>query len=1061
MVCGQVPRCRRLCRPRPFLLALVVALCLFCQTLTPLMTSSILSAVVNGIVPNKLAKTQQGKYKEVSPSTIHCFLPGSNSETVKKIDASILQYFGSHTRRAVLYAPPAHHETDRQLCQRILAKHGYTVTVLENGRLLEDLRHEGPYHSGMNPWDLFICLSSRKNGGTGCFQTEDFRNLELFQKVNLLPEIQHFLCRKEGLCQITKAFSDLQLPLVTPDCSGQPGLSRASTTRNVSQGSTITERARASHLQHQWKQSMSTKLSRVSTTSDHKDVLKAQDLSVIIKAYVLVTSLTPLRAFIHSTTTVWHPPKKKHFTIKLQRFFEIFFRNSSPQQAFNNMKEAINKLLLLTEVFSKSSASGPNSFNQCSQCFQMLTFDIGFSMSMHPVVLKVHEYFDFQVENESTIQDQISKELLFEDTFKFILSNESSTSSFIEALQKIYGSSVSEDGTYNKEDEQCFSLEEINSMITFIKELKSLGQFELLFPSSAPKTQMLLRDLYRMVDPMRRLSSVLTVHWLLSSVLQQFQFMNKEAHINLSEDRRKEETRETVGIKCQEINPTLASKFFNFISEDQHKVFHLRTQCPHGNSVTEAEQTLYKIENKDTLSHIRHIFTSPQLNLNPQFNPKIRKYYAEVPFDMVTVKIGAEPSNCQCQVHLDDKKGPSIANYPLGLGLNKVVILLTDDSQPSSEVVSSYKITIYREDRPSLPLFDDYMMCGFVQDCGSKIRPEESCGLQPLSHEYLSAISQTVFKTCEAGDTKGQWIVPCLSCSDNRTCDWREITWQPHGCQYSVLAKPELQRCVEGRRILFIGDSTNRGMMYYLIERVNKTLQEWQKTHDVKCYHNINEGKTFISYSYYPQFWMNASQRPTFEKALEQLLQRSRPLENTDQTVLIVGGVQWLNSNHLQIIQKVLNRENLSNILVIVKSIGMGFHLPVDGIHSLSQAEVQNLWNENLVILDTAKNLGYEVVDTFVITMGRYKEFLQGKCGCHFHEVVKSNPSEEKPHITMTLSRHYTLGKYFSKRSKPSQLQDYATNSQSPYHVRGPINQVYSEILLSRLCASRRDFVST
>ncbi|XP_031471129.1 cadherin-like and PC-esterase domain-containing protein 1 [Phasianus colchicus] len=349
----------------------------------------------------------------------------------------------------------------------------------------------------------------------------------------------------------------------------------------------------------------------------------------------------------------------------------------------------------------------------------------------------------------------------------------------------------------------------------------------------------------------------------------------------------------------------------------------------------------------------------------------------------------------------------------------------------------------------------------FMQDCGSQIHPEESCGLQPLSHEYLSAISQTALKTCEAGDAKGQWIVPCLSCSDNRTCDWREIMWQPHGCQYSVLDKPELQQCVEGRKILFIGDSTNRGMMYYLIERVNETLQEWQKTHDVKCYDNINEGKTFISYSYYPQFWMTANQRPTFEKALEQLLQRSRPLENTDQTVLIVGGVQWLNSNHLQIIQKVLNRENLSNILVIIKSIGMGFHLPVDGIHSLSQAEVQNLWNENLVILETAKTYGYEVVDTFIITMGRYKEFLRGKCGCHFHEVVKYNPSEESPHITMTLSRHYTLGKYFSSQSKLSQLQGYASNSRSPYHVQGPINQVYSEILLNRLCASKRGFVST
>ncbi|XP_014733193.1 PREDICTED: cadherin-like and PC-esterase domain-containing protein 1 isoform X2 [Sturnus vulgaris] len=1039
MVCGQVLRCRRLCRPRPFLLALVVALCLFCQTLTPLMTSSILSAVVNGIAPNKLTKTQRGRYKEVYPSTIHCFIPGSISETVKKIDASILQYFGSHTRRAVLYAPPAHHETDRQLCQRILTKHGYTVTVLENRRLVEDLRLEGPSRSDMNPWDLFICLSSRENGGTGCFQTEDLRNLELFQKVNLLPEIQHFLCRKEGLCQITKAFSDLQLPFVTPDCSGQPVLSRASTTRNVSQGSSaVTEQARASHLQHWWKQSMSTKLNEVSTTSNHKDILKAQDLSVIIKAYVLVTSLTPLRAFIHSTTTVWHPPKKKHFTLKLQRFFEIFFRNSSPQQAFNNMKEVINKLLLITEVFSKSSTSGQNSFNQCSQCFQMLTFDIGFGMSIHPVVLKVHENFDFQIENELTIQDQISKELLFEDTFKFLLSNESSTSSFIEALQKIYGSSVSKDRTYSREDEQCFSLEEINSMITFIKELKSLGQFELLFPSSTPKIQMLLRDLYRMADPMRQLSSVLTVHWLLSNVLQQFQFMNKETHTNLSEWQLSQEN---------------MSPKQNYTSD-----FRKNHEALHYPSKTGERQCSY---DKDTLSHIRQIFTSPQLDLNPQFNPRIREYYAEVPFDMVTVKIGAEPSNCQCHVHLDDKKGPSIANYPLGLGLNKVIIVLTDDSQPSPEVVSSYKVTIYREDRPSLPLFEDYMMCGFVQDCGSKILPEESCGLQPLSHEYLSTISQKVLKTCEAGDTKGQWIVPCLSCSDNRTCDWREITWQPHGCQYSVLAKPELQRCVEGRRILFIGDSTNRGMMYYLIERVNKTLQEWQKTHDVKCYHNINEGKTFISYSYYPQFWMNANQRPTFEKALEQLLQRSRPLENTHQTVLIVGGVQWLNSNHLQIIQKVLNRENLSNILVIVKSIGMGFHLPVDGVHSLSQAEVQKLWNENLIILDTAKNLGYEVVDTFVITMGRYKEFLRGKCGCHFHEVVKSNPSEERPHITMTLSRHYTLGKYFGSQSKPSQLQDYATNSQSPYHVRGPINQVYSEILLSRLCASKRQFVST
>uniref|UniRef100_A0A8C0F1T9 Cadherin-like beta-sandwich-like domain-containing protein n=1 Tax=Bubo bubo TaxID=30461 RepID=A0A8C0F1T9_BUBBB len=490
------------------------------------------------------------------------------------------------------------------------------------------------------------------------------------------------------------------------------------------------------------------------TSPGHMDILKAQDLSVIIKAYVLVTSLTPLRAFIHSTTTVWHPPKKKHFSVKLQRFFEIFFKSSSPQQAFNNMKEAISKLLLITEVFSESSASGPNSFNQCSQCFQMLTFDIGFGTSIYPVVLEVRKLHRLLLDPKNLHQKEHIREPSLIGTCTNTLMLILPKSGELLWVKPVFK---------RQKEEQCLSLEEINSMITFIKELKNLGQFELLFPSAAPKIQTLLRDIYHMVDPMRRLGSVLTVHWLLSSLLEQFQFMTKEAHTNLSE--------------CEEIFPNIQPK-----------------------------PPLAQLENissspityKDTLSHIRQIFTSPQLDLNPQFNPKIKEYYAEVPFDIVTVKIGAEPSNCQCQVHLDEKKGPSIANYPLGLGLNKVIILVTDDSQPSPLVVSSYKITIYREDRPSLPLFDDYMLCGFVQDCGSRIRPEESCGLQPLSHEYLSAISQTMFKTCEAGDTKGQWIVPCLSCSDNRTCDWREITWQPHGCQYSVLAKSELQRCVEG-----------------------------------------------------------------------------------------------------------------------------------------------------------------------------------------------------------------------------------------------------------------------
>lgn len=75
-------------------------------------------------------------------------------------------------------------------------------------------------------------------------------------------------------------------------------------------------------------------------------------------------------------------------------------------------------------------------------------------------------------------------------------------------------------------------------------------------------------------------------------------------------------------------------------------------------------------------------------------------------------------------------------------------------------------------------------------------------------------------------------------------------------------------------QLLFIGDSTNRGMMHYLIERLNGTLSEWDKTHDIRLYDNINNKRTMVSFAYYPQFWLPTNQRPVFDKALYQLIQR-------------------------------------------------------------------------------------------------------------------------------------------------------------------------------------------
>lgn len=58
----------------------------------------------------------------------------------------------------------------------------------------------------ISPWDLLICLSSRKNDGTGCIQIEDLHRLELFQKVQDYCVI---LCGNErtGLSQIFSTHS--------------------------------------------------------------------------------------------------------------------------------------------------------------------------------------------------------------------------------------------------------------------------------------------------------------------------------------------------------------------------------------------------------------------------------------------------------------------------------------------------------------------------------------------------------------------------------------------------------------------------------------------------------------------------------------------------------------------------------------------------------------------------------------------------------------------------------------------------------------------------------------
>ncbi|XP_051062391.1 cadherin-like and PC-esterase domain-containing protein 1 [Phodopus roborovskii] len=252
-----------------------------------------------------------------------CFIPRRNGKdnflNVLGIEELIEAHFGGRSRRAILFRSPSHSRAELQTLQHLLDQHGYSVVIAEERlgaglglKLLDQVQN-----SDLNSWDLFICLPSREADGKPCIAREHMCRLSLHQKINALPEIQSQLCRKEVLCQMIRRFPELRLPVSPSVCLNQ---------------GTQSQLRDSSHLPKEVKPQMwkpqdwrGEQLNHTTVLAPREAILRAEELSVILKAYVLVTSLRPLRAFIHSTGTVWSPPRKKRFTVKVKIRLKLLF----------------------------------------------------------------------------------------------------------------------------------------------------------------------------------------------------------------------------------------------------------------------------------------------------------------------------------------------------------------------------------------------------------------------------------------------------------------------------------------------------------------------------------------------------------------------------------------------------------------------------------------------------------------------------------------------------------------------------------------------------------------
>ncbi|KAL3853639.1 hypothetical protein ACJMK2_017169 [Sinanodonta woodiana] len=430
------------------------------------------------------------------------------------------------------------------------------------------------------------------------------------------------------------------------------------------------------------------------------------------------------------------------------------------------------------------------------------------------------------------------------------------------------------------------------------------------------------------------------------------------------------------------------------------------------------------------MPYLSDIYSEPKLSLTKSETWR-NIYTASVPYKTIMIKMRVTSKHCHSEARIEDREGSDGAvNLTLGLGENRISIYMVDLLSSPPVVVNTYVVLIERQPQSIQPpiMFtpENLQVSSLKQDCSLPFSPTETCGLHIVKNytswvDYLN--QSTVFPRCQSGDSPGKWYVPCQSSSEENTCHWQHSKWQPSRCQYKQLQQQDIEQCLKGKKLLFVGDSTNRGMLHYILEVLNGTLMEWDKTHTTRIYRNLNSNQTLFIFAYYPHFWLPANHRPTFDKVLYQLIKSSHPLDNNHNTVMVVGGVQWLAKQHLDIIMAALKREGLSNITKIVKGVGAGFHQLVKNVRYVPKEGQPDLLRMEQEILEYAKQIGFHGLATYNMTASRYKDFHPGKCACHFHQVTKIR-------------------------------RDDHGYEDPVYHVTGEINAVYSNILLNLICDS-------
>nr|XP_027200606.1 uncharacterized protein LOC113794678 [Dermatophagoides pteronyssinus] len=341
--------------------------------------------------------------------------------------------------------------------------------------------------------------------------------------------------------------------------------------------------------------------------------------------------------------------------------------------------------------------------------------------------------------------------------------------------------------------------------------------------------------------------------------------------------------------------------------DPNHDLTNLNWTTINDNRQNQDRNSIECTKNPYNLSKLKYlnIIHPPGLEIQPKFQSLHRNYRLnqKLLYKNLFIELETKVEHCDTWIKLDDNNNhhhlndqiqSGRLNFSIGIGLNSIKLILINRKLSDMDmVIAIYTIIIERqsifEQQQQQPeqqqqqldnnnnnknqSLINYQICSLKQDCDLQIYPDESCGWQSIDEQQPNFTCSSIDDCfdhlkqeipCKNGAENGRWLLPCTDCQRLDRCVWSKLQWLPYRCQYPIPIESEyLRKCLSNKNILLIGDSTNRGIMHYIMERLNRTLTEADKIHDHKTY-LLMELNTMINFVYYPKFWLSQDQRPSF-----------------------------------------------------------------------------------------------------------------------------------------------------------------------------------------------------